>query len=94
MWVIPRAYPYSGPRLYAADKKAGVFVLGKNFQPSLMFVVKKLVSTNFAPLMKASMALFTTLHFLRNRPNKLDCRIHIGCKGLPRTNTLANGAYL
>jgi hypothetical protein len=57
LWVIPRAFPYSGPRLYAADKKAGVFVLGKNFQPSLMFVVKKLVSANFAPLSNVSGAI-------------------------------------
>jgi hypothetical protein len=39
------------------------------------------------------MTVFTTLHFLANGPNKLECYNAIGWVGVPGTNTLAFEAH-
>ncbi len=55
--------------------------------------VMELITIKKSFFYSSPMTVFTTLHFLANGPNKLECYIAIGWVGVPGTNTLAFEAH-
>ncbi len=74
IWLGARVIKLFTGVIYKCLQKPIVFVLGKPFQPNQMFVRKALAYPSVAS--KRSSSVLVT-------------NIRLGCKGLPRTNTLA-----